>query len=108
MAQFYKGLNSKIKDAMALRPFPPTWESLIDTASQLNDNFRRRAQKKKGQSSEQRFKQNQKKPRHPDKMDWTVSTAVKRNANGKFQKQGPKRKGKCYNCGKEGHFAAEY
>jgi hypothetical protein len=41
-------------------------------------------------------------------MDWTASTAIKKNVNGKFQKQGPKRKGKCYNCGKERHFAAEY
>jgi hypothetical protein len=40
-------------------------------------------------------------------MDWTAFTAIKKNANGKFQKQGPKRKGKCYNCGKERHFAAE-
>jgi hypothetical protein len=107
MAQFYKGLNSRIKDAMALRPFPPTWELLINTASQLNDNFRRRAQEKKGQSPEQRFKQNQKKPRHPDKIGWTAFTAIKKNVNGKFQKQGPKRKGKYYNCGKEKHFAAE-
>jgi hypothetical protein len=48
MAQFYKGLNPRIKDAMALRPFPENWEALIDTASQLNDNFRRRAEEKKG------------------------------------------------------------
>jgi hypothetical protein len=41
-------------------------------------------------------------------MKWTVSTAIKKNANGKFQKQSPKRKGKYYNCGKEKHFAAEY
>jgi hypothetical protein len=74
----------------------------------LDDNFRRRAQEKKGQSPEQRFKQNQKKPRYPDEIDWTAFTAIKRNVNGKFQKQGPKRKGKCYNCGKEGHFATEY
>jgi hypothetical protein len=40
-------------------------------------------------------------------MEWTASTAVKKNFKGKFQKQGPKRKGKCYNCGKERHFAAE-
>jgi hypothetical protein len=33
MVQFYKGLNSRIKDAMALRLFLLTWESLIDTAS---------------------------------------------------------------------------
>jgi hypothetical protein len=40
-------------------------------------------------------------------MEWTASTAIKRNPNGKFQKQSPKRKGKCYNCGKEGYFATE-
>src|SRR5450755_3316753 len=40
-------------------------------------------------------------------MEWTASTAVKRNPNGRFQKQGQKKKGKCYNCGKEGHFATE-
>jgi hypothetical protein len=107
MAQFYKGFNSRIKDAMVLRFFSSTWESLIDTASQLDDNFRRRAQEKKGQNPEQRFKQNLRKSRYPDKIEWTASTAVKRNANRKFQKQGLKRKGKCYNCGKEGHFAAE-
>jgi len=107
MAQFYKGLNPRIKDAMALRPFPENWGALIDTASQLDDNFRRRAEKKRGQNPEHRFKRNQRKPRHPDEMEWTASTAVKRNPNGRFQKQGQKKKGKCYNCGKEGHFAAE-
>jgi hypothetical protein len=80
---------------------------LIDTASQLNDNFRRRAEEKKGQNHEYRFKQNQRKPRHPDEMEWTVSTTVKRNLNGRFQKQGQKKKGKYYNCGKERHFATE-
>ena len=42
-------------------------------------------------------------------MEWTVFTAVKRDNRGKFQKQkqGPRKKGKCYNCGKERHFAAE-
>jgi hypothetical protein len=33
MAQFYKGLNLRIKDAMALRPFSLTWKLLIDTVS---------------------------------------------------------------------------
>src|SRR5450755_1774576 len=107
MAQFYKGLNPRIKDAMALRPFPENWGALIDTASQLDDNFRRKAEEKRGQNHEHRFKQNQRKPRHPDEMEWTASTAVKRNPSGRFQKQGQKKKGKCYNCGKEGHFAAE-
>src|SRR5450755_2108256 len=107
MAQFYKGLNPRIKDVMALRPFPENWGALIDTASQLNDNFRRRAEKKRGQNPEHKFKRNQRKPRHLDEMEWTASTAIKKNPNGRFQKQGQKKKGKCYNCGKEGHFAAK-
>ena len=41
-------------------------------------------------------------------MEWTASITVKKNLNGRFQKQGQKKKGKCYNCGKEEHFAAEY
>jgi hypothetical protein len=40
-------------------------------------------------------------------MEWTVFTAIKKNPNGRFQKQSQKKKGKCYNCGKERHFAAE-
>src|SRR5450755_5020074 len=40
-------------------------------------------------------------------MEWTAFTAVKKNPNGRFQKQGQKKKGKCYNCEKERHFAAE-
>jgi hypothetical protein len=107
MAQFYKGLSPKIKDAMALLPFPGDWAGLIGVASQLDDNFRRRSQEEKGKGTHNRFGQTQKKQRHPDEMDWTASAAVKRNPNGKFRKQGQKKKGKCYNCGKEGHFAAE-
>src|SRR5450755_4612043 len=79
MAQFYKGLNPRIKDAMALRPFPENCETLIDTASQLDENSRRRAEEKRGENPEYSFKRNQRKPRHRDEMEWTVCTAVKKN-----------------------------
>jgi hypothetical protein len=42
MAQFYKGLKANIKDVMAIQKFPETVDDLIETATRLNDNFRRR------------------------------------------------------------------
>ena len=48
MAQFYKGLSTQIKDAMAIQEFPDTWEDLISVACRLDDNFRRRKQENAG------------------------------------------------------------
>jgi hypothetical protein len=48
MAQFYKGLRPNIKDAKAIQGFPPNWDELIQQATRLDDNFRRRAQETKG------------------------------------------------------------
>ena len=43
MAQFYKGLKTNIKDVIAIQKFPETVDDLIETATRLDDNFRRRA-----------------------------------------------------------------
>jgi hypothetical protein len=47
MAQFYKGLKSNIKNVMAVNNFSSDWDSLMAVINRLNDNFRRREQKKK-------------------------------------------------------------
>ena len=107
MAQFYKGLKAKIKDAMAIQEFPSTWEELVQMATRLDDNFRRRAQEKSHGDQGNRFQKPQKKTqRHPDEMDWEASAAVHKK-RGSRAPQPSKKKGKCYNCGKEGHFARE-
>jgi hypothetical protein len=111
MAQFYKGLKAQIKDAMAIQVFPETWDDLIQTATRLDDNFRRRSQEKSGGNPHNRFGQQKGRPRqrHPDEMDWEANGAQRKiNRGGTNPRQAqPKKKGKCYNCGKEGHFARD-
>ena len=110
MAQFYKGLKTNIKDAMAIQVFPSTWDDLVQTATRLDDNFRRRFQEKQGNSVPNRFKPGGRhKQRHPDEMDWEANGAQRKiNRGGANPRQAqPKKKGKCYNCGKEGHFARD-
>jgi hypothetical protein len=47
--------------------------------------------------------------KHPSEMDWETSPVFIKNGQRKKRRgtRGLKKKGKCYNCGKEGHFAAE-
>lgn len=114
MMQFYAGLKSHIKDAMALQEFPKDWDALIQLANRLDDSFRRRAAEKGGwrpnAATHPRRDQPKGKGKHPDEMDWEASAAfTKSGQSGKpcGDRGSKKKKGKCYNCGKEGHFAAE-
>jgi hypothetical protein len=108
MAQFYKGLKPRIKDAMAIQEFPEGWDDLIKTATRLDDNFRRRAQEKSHSDVGNRFKKPQQARKDPDAMDWEASAATHKKRRPRQQGgSSSKKKGKCYNCGKEGHFARE-
>ena len=73
MAQFYKGLKANIKDAMAIQGFPPNWEGLIQQATRLDDNFRRRAQEERGTAPKWKPRSAARPlgdtQRHPDEMD---------------------------------------
>jgi hypothetical protein len=104
MAQFYKGLSTQIKDAMAIQEFPDTWEDLISVACRLDDNFRRRKQENAGRHRD--FKPQ--KRRDPDAMDWQHSGTFKKGKGKRknFKKEGQK-DFKCFNCGKSGHYARD-
>src|ERR1700722_15025824 len=108
MAQFYQGLKAEIKDAMALSEFPTTMEELIQKSTRIDDNYRRRRQEKKGQDAGNRFqKQKPKTQRSPDEMDWEASVATHKKRIPKAPISPKKDKGKCFNCGKMGHYARE-
>jgi hypothetical protein len=67
ITQFYKGLSEKIKNAITIQEFPANWLDLVATATRLDDNFRKKSQKNKGNYKNTHF---QGKPRkHPDKID---------------------------------------
>lgn len=108
MARLYEGLKPNIKDAIALQEFPTEMTKLVELASRLDDNFRRRDAEKQGWTHRP---QKQSKQKDPDAMDWQASSATKeyrkeRKAGG-GKATSPKKKGKCFNCGKPGHYANE-
>jgi hypothetical protein len=68
MAQFYKGLSEGIKNAMTIQEFPQGWTELVQITTRLDDNFRRKSQKKRGQYKHNNF-QHGKQKKHPDEID---------------------------------------
>jgi Retrotransposon gag protein len=48
ITRLYKGLSTRIKDAMAVREFLNNWVRLVNLSSRLDDNFRRRDAENKG------------------------------------------------------------
>jgi hypothetical protein len=43
IAQFYKSLSEKIKNAITIQEFSANWLDLIATATRLDDNFKKRS-----------------------------------------------------------------
>jgi Zinc knuckle len=50
------------------------------------------------------------KKKNPDAINWQYSVIFKKSKKNqkKDKRSKDKKKGKCYNCGKEGHFATNY
>jgi hypothetical protein len=109
MSRFFNGLKPKIQSAMAVVAYPESFDEMINLAVRLDDSFRRleHAQEKPGRGIRN---PSHKKERDPDAMDWQASGAFKRGKKGQFKKgKGKKPQGdfKCFNCGKQGHYARD-
>jgi hypothetical protein len=106
MAQFYKGLKSNVKNVIAVNNFLSDWESLVAMVNRLDNNFRRKEQKRK---KDNRVKGSALK-KDLNVIDWQHSATFKKEKKSQKKKKSKrlkeKKKGKYYNYNKEGYFAA--
>jgi CxxC motif-containing protein len=124
--QFYRGLQDKIKDQMALggTDRPTTLVRMIRVAQDIGDRLHERAMEKKEGNLAPRWTYMKKKdpPQQknswPQPMDLSVVQTRPRNqghprGRGGKKKNTPNRStndkptGKCFNCGRQGHWAKE-
>jgi molybdopterin converting factor small subunit len=107
--KYYQGLKDDVKDDIArIAKRPDTLSGMIEVAVKIDNRIYERKMEKRG-SYAKPFggyggkKKSWNKRRDPDAMDIdNVNLKPKQDWKKKSQK-----KGKCFNCGKEGHFARE-
>jgi hypothetical protein len=103
LATYYDGLKDLVKDEIIRKENQPTTLSAMIEASIKIDNrlFERQLQKKGGSYRINQNQSNQSKKRHdpygPQPMELDRIQAAPRNFK--------KKDGKCFNCGKPGHYA---
>ena len=101
VAQFYKGLEDRVKDDVARDNRPSQLQSLITLAIRIDDRQYERELEKKGTynfGQKDRYQKSPKKEQY-DMVPMELDATEKRN-------QSPRKETcKCYNCGKIGHLA---
>ena len=110
MSQFYAGLKPEVRIAVLRKESPPTnLNDLIRMAIKEDDLIHQMYLERKGQAPRRNFnKSNQGKSRNspdyygPKPMELD---ALQRKPKQQKGRKASTQKGKCYNCGKEGHFA---
>lgn len=126
--QYYIGLSPKVKDNMANsgQERPTGLQAMIRLTSDIWDRIQERAVERKDHEYTPRWGYNKKhnhpqtqkeKPTWPQPMDVSV-VQTKQKGQGHFRGRGGRKKpnhssngkattGKCFNCGKQGHWAKE-
>jgi hypothetical protein len=105
IVQFYKGLKDIVKDDVSREGRPDKLHDFIALSIKIDNRQYERQMEKRGKTGFARPHANQGKPRHrstatgyhPGPMDLDLDAATRDT------KKSPK--GKCYNCGKMGHYA---
>ena len=118
MAQFYEGLKDEVKDELVKEDRPAELSEYIAMAVRIDNRLYERRREKQGRRLESwkphnnRFQPNP--PRHRENPSTTHGQPPS-TMYGSTLHSGPmaldatqrRPKGKCYNCGREGHFARE-
>jgi hypothetical protein len=126
-AHFYNGLKNHIKDQLALKDRQPqTLQELMLVATQIDDRFQERhwetrfdhsSRKEHGKNKHKYRSEHKDDPYGPTPMDVDIARVKKfplyqqKNKKKHDDKKGKGRaktkKGKCFNCQKEGHYAKD-
>ena len=104
--QFYQGLKDSVKDELSKEERPEHLNEYIDAAIKIDNRIYERQLERKGKIGWSRPVANQGRPRyqstatghHAGPMDLDLDAASR-------DRKKPTVKGKCYNCGKPGHFS---
>lgn len=115
MSQFFAGLKWEVKNAMLLKDTKPeSLHDMIRVATQVDSVLYESYLERKGRGFTRTYgkqgnnKSNQGKPRRSENyygpMPMEVDKLQRRDGK-KGDKRSSPSKGKCYNCGKEGHYA---
>jgi len=117
MAQFYAGLREDVKDELVKEDRPESFAAYVQRAVRIDNRLYERRMEKRGQGTtywrsnfnnhKGRTYPNTSKPRQQQSTMYGRTTHAGPMELDAMTRGPRKPKGKCYNCGKEGHFAKE-
>jgi hypothetical protein len=105
-AAYYDGLKDDIKDEIARKEDPPNdLSTMIETSIKIDNRLFERKLQKKGGSFRGHSGQHPQKGKNPDPYGpMPMELGKIQSAPKQFRRSGGQ-KGKCFNCGKPGHYA---